>query len=165
MLGFTCYNTGFLNVYLMKTKDQSPEVLEQYLKWITWQNRTVRCDPDPVFKGEEFDEVAKSFHVDLIYLAPYTPTQNTMQERRWGIISPPARAMLRTASLPLNYWEFDMLMACYLHNRIYHNGVSGNTVTLANGHTQDISHLRIFACPAYVHIPADQRRKMTDTAF
>ena len=61
----------------MKTKDQSPEVLEQYLKWIIGQNRTVRfmrCDSDPVFKGEEFDEVAKSFHVDLNYSAPYTPT-------------------------------------------------------------------------------------------
>ena len=77
LLGFTCYNIGFLNVYLMKTKDQSPEVLEQYLKWIIGQNRTVRfmrCDSDPVFKGEEFDEVAKSFHVDLNYSAPYTPT-------------------------------------------------------------------------------------------
>ena len=85
LLGFTCYSTGFLNVYLMRTKDQSPDMLEQYLKWITGQNRTVRhirCDSDPVFKGDEFEEVANSYHVDLSYSAPYTPTQNTIQERR-----------------------------------------------------------------------------------
>ncbi len=118
-----------------------------------------------MFKGEEFDEVAKSYHVDLSYSAPYTPTQNTIQERRWGIISPPARAMLRTARLPLSDWEFSMLTACYLNIRVYHSGVNGIPVTLANGHTLDLSHLRIFGCPAYVHIPTDQRRKMTDIAF
>ena len=73
--------------------------------------------------------------------------------------------MLNTARLPLNYWEFAMLTACYLNNRVYHSGVNGIPVTLANGHTPDLSHLRIFGCPAYVHIPAEQRRKMTDTAF
>ncbi|MFN9938567.1 MAG: hypothetical protein ACK56I_03755, partial [bacterium] len=40
LLGFTCYSTGFLNVYLMRSKDQSPDLLEQYLKWILGQNRT-----------------------------------------------------------------------------------------------------------------------------
>ncbi len=58
-----------------------------------------------------------------------------------------------------------MMTFCYMNNRVYHSGVDGIPVTLANGHTPDLSHLRIFGCPAYVHIPADQRRKMTDTAF
>ena len=58
-----------------------------------------------------------------------------------------------------------MLTTCYLHNRTHHNGANSILVTLANGHTPNLSHLRIFGCPAYVHILADQRRKMTDTAF
>ena len=58
-----------------------------------------------------------------------------------------------------------MLTACYINNRVYHSGVNGIPVTLANGHIPDLSHLRIFGCPTYVHILADQRRKMTDTAF
>ena len=73
--------------------------------------------------------------------------------------------MLHTTQLQLSYWEFAMLTACYLHNRTYHSGVNGIPVTLANGHTPDLQHLRIFGCPAFVHIPADQRRKMTDTTF
>ncbi len=32
MLGFTCYKTGFLHVYLMRTKDQSPEMPTKYLR-------------------------------------------------------------------------------------------------------------------------------------
>ena len=54
LLGFTCYRTGHLNVYLMKTKDQSAAMLEEYLRWLFAQNRKVvymRCDSDPIFKG------------------------------------------------------------------------------------------------------------------
>ena len=35
VIGFTCYKTGYLNLYLMRTKDQSTEMLEHYLRWIT----------------------------------------------------------------------------------------------------------------------------------
>ena len=106
LLGFTCYKTGHLNVYLMKTKDQSMEMLERYLRWIVGQNKKIiqmRCDSDPIFKEEDFNMIAESYQVKLTYSAPYTPTQNTIQERRWGIITPPARAMLHTAGLPMSY--------------------------------------------------------------
>ncbi len=58
-----------------------------------------------------------------------------------------------------------MLTACLLHNRTYHSGANGIPVTLVSGHIPDLSNLRVFGCPAYVHIPASQRRKMEDTAF
>ena len=58
-----------------------------------------------------------------------------------------------------------MLAACYLHNRTYHSGADGIPVTLLTGQTPDLSHLKVFGSPAYVHIPASQRRKMDDTAF
>jgi hypothetical protein len=125
----------------------------------------MRCDSDPIFKGDTFKEVAETYSVDLSYSAPYTPTQNTIQERRWGIIAAPARVMLHTASLPAAYWEFAAMTACYLNNRTYHRSINGVPLTLASGRTPDLSHLRIFACPAYVHIPQHQRRKMADTAF
>ena len=114
-----------LNLYLMRTKDQSTEMLEHYLRWITKQNRVthfLRCDSDPIFKGHEYKLMAESFNVDLSYSAPYTPTQNTMAERRWGMVGPAARAMLHTACLPASYWKFAILCACYLNNRSYHAG-------------------------------------------
>ena len=58
-----------------------------------------------------------------------------------------------------------MLTSCFLHNRTYHSRADGVPVTLVSGHILDLSRLRIFGCPAYVHISASQRRKMEDTAF
>ena len=128
----------------MKTKDQSMEMLERYLRWILGQNRMIiqmRCDSDPIFKGEDFTMIAESYQVKLTYSGPYTPTQNTIQERRWGIITPPARAMLHAAGLPMSYWEFAVLTACYLNNRTYHSGVNGIQVTLATGIRPDLSQI------------------------
>ncbi len=73
--------------------------------------------------------------------------------------------MLHTARLKPSYWEFAMLNACYLNNRTWHHNFEGVPVTLATGHVPNLGHLKIFGCPAFVHIPGGQRRKMSDTAF
>ncbi len=58
-----------------------------------------------------------------------------------------------------------MLTACYLNNRSYHTSVEGIPVTPTTGHVPDLRHLRTFGCPTYVHISANHRRKMPNTAF
>ena len=57
------------------------------------------------------------------------------------------------------------MTASFIHNRVYHRGVDGVPITLVSGIIPNLSILRIFGCPAYVHIPSGQRRKMADTAF
>ena len=73
--------------------------------------------------------------------------------------------MLHTAHLHVSYWEFAVLTASFVHNRTYHRGVDGVPITLVSGIVPDLSSLRTFGCPAYVHVPAGQRRKLADTAF
>ena len=109
--------------------------------------------------------VEADYNVKLSYLAPYTPTQNTMVERRCGMAAPASRAMLHTSQLPPSYWEFAMMTTCYPNNRSYHSGADGIPIVLLTGQTSNLSHLRIFGCPAYVHIPASQRRKRDDTTI
>ena len=38
-------------------------------------------------------------------------------------------------------------------------------ITLVSGVVPDLSILRTFGCPTYIHVPAGQRRKLADTAF
>jgi hypothetical protein len=152
----------------MKTKDESPSMADKYLRWVTSSNYKVkhmRCDSDAVFRGEAFKETLEDFNVEPSYSAPYTPTQNTIQERQCGIITPYVRAMLHTAQLHVSYWEFAVLAASFVHNRTYHRGIDGVPITLVSGIVPDLSSLRAFGCPAYVHVPAGQRRKLADTAF
>ena len=118
-----------------------------------------------MFGGDSFRETLQDFNVEPSYFAPYTPTQNTIQERQWGIITPYVRAMLHTAQLHVSYSEFAVLAASFVHNRTYHRGIDGVPITLVSGIVPDLSSLRTFGCPAYVHVPTGQRRKLADTAF
>ena len=163
MIAFTCYSTGYVVIYLMRTKDESPLYLDQYLRWVSMQNyyvQEIRGDSDAVFMGQDFRAIAGQHDVTLTFSAPYTPTENPISERTWGVLVPAAKAMMKTAELPLSYWEFAVQTACYLHNRIYSRGVDGVPLTLVTGLKPRLAHLRVFGCPAFVHVPAHQRKKL-----
>ena len=81
------------------------------------------------------------------------------------MIIPAAQAMLRTAELPKSYWDYATGADVYLHNKSPHSGVGGIPLQLLTGTPVKLSHLVTFGCPAYVHIPSHQRRKLEDKAF
>ena len=152
----------------MRTKDEAPIYLDQYQRWVSMQGYNtdeIRCDSDAVFTGKDFKAIAGQFDVTLTYSAPYTPSENSIAERTWGMLLPPAKAMLKTAVLGLEFWEFSVQVSCYIHNRIYSRGVNGVPQTLITRRKPYLGHLRIFGCPAYVHIPAHMRKKLEDNAF
>ena len=168
MLGFTCYSTGYVVIYTMRTKDEAPVYLSEFLKWVSMQNYSVdemRCDSDAVFAGADFANILGHYEVNQTFSAPYTPSENSIAERTWANIMASAKAMLKTARLPLSYWEFAAKTACYIHNRVFSRGVGGIPMTLITGLKTHLSHLRTFGCPAYVHVPAHQRKKMEDSAW
>jgi hypothetical protein len=69
--------------------------------------------------------------------------------------------MLHDQNLPKFLWAKACNTAVYLQNKIPHK-VLGN-VTSEEAFTErkpDISHLRIFGCVSYCHIPAKKRTKL-----
>eukprot|EP00951_Prasinocladus_malaysianus_P011625 scaffold86084_cov14-Prasinocladus_malaysianus.AAC.1 len=75
------------------------------------------------------------------------------------------RTMLHTANLPAAYWACGMHAAVHIRNRIWSEGANGIPYELLYGSPPDLSHLRVFGCKAYVHIPRELRRKMDDRAW
>ena len=64
IIGFTCYRTRYLVLYMMHTKDESVTKVETFLKWTMSQNRIVkfmRCDSDPIFTGSQCTSITKSY--------------------------------------------------------------------------------------------------------
>ena len=76
--------------------------------------------------------------------------------------------MLLTAKLPPIFWEVAVLHACYLINRTPHSGIKNELpYTRWYGKKPDLSHLRIFGAPVYVHITTEEfqakkKRKLVD---
>ena len=70
--------------------------------------------------------------------------------------------MLFHAGLSKRYWAEAIATAAYVRNRLpttaHHTCKSPHEVWY--GHKPDISHLRVFSCTAYAHIPRQQRQKL-----
>jgi hypothetical protein len=71
-----------------------------------------------------------------------------------------ARSMLQHAKLPLRFWGFAVIAACYLRNRMP-IGPDGKCPEEAfTGRKASVSHIRTFGCIAYAHIPKETRGKL-----
>ena len=95
------------------------------------------------------------------FTVPYCPQQNGVAERMNRTIMERARSMLYQVKLPLDFWAEACSRAVYLHNRSPTTALKDETpFERLFGRRPDISHLRVFGCVSYVHVPDGQRRKL-----
>jgi hypothetical protein len=69
-----------------------------------------------------------------------------------------AQSMQFDACIPQSWWEFAVMHTTHVYNRTPMHRLKWDTpYTLSNGEAPDISHLKVFGCSAYVHIPKETR--------
>lgn len=94
---------------------------------------------------------------------PYSPAQNGAAERMNRTLVESARSMLSRADLPTEFWAEALNTAVYLRNRSPTSTVKGSTPhECFFGHKPDISHLKVFGCQAFLHIPDKLRKKFDE---
>ena len=72
-----------------------------------------------------------------------------------------ARSMLHHAKLPSSFWGEAIATAVYLLNRSTTKALQGMIPEEAfTGHRPSVSHLHVFGCIAYVHVPKAKRRTL-----
>ena len=65
--------------------------------------------------------------------------------------------MLANSELPKRFWAEALTTATYLCNHSPTNAVQDETPYEAwTGSKPNVSHLRIFGCDAYAHVPKDE---------
>ncbi|KAE8721370.1 hypothetical protein F3Y22_tig00016115pilonHSYRG00011 [Hibiscus syriacus] len=90
-----------------------------------------------------------------------TPQENGVTERMNRSLNERARCLRLNAGLPKHFWAEAINMACYLINRSPRASLAGKVAEeVWTGHDISFDNLRIFGCPAYVHVPADERSKL-----
>jgi transposase InsO family protein len=92
--------------------------------------------------------------------APYTPQQNGKAERLNRTLLEKVRAMLAESGVPKKYWHEALCTASYVRNRSPVAGKDKTPYEQFFGSVPDVSHLRVFGCIAYPHVPAGQRGKL-----
>ena len=71
------------------------------------------------------------------------------------------RAMLHDQDLPMHLWAEASRTMVYVQNHTPHRVLENNTPEeVFSGKKPKISHLRIFNCTVYIHIPKEKRTKL-----
>jgi hypothetical protein len=124
--------------------------------------RAVRTDRGGEYLGRELQGWFASKGVQHQLTTPYTPEQNGVAERLNRTLVERVRAMLQGAGLMnrKDLWAEAVVTANYLRNRSLTSKETLTPWERFTGKRPDVSGLRVFGARAFVHIPAQLRRKL-----
>ena len=154
----------FVAVYFMKSKDHVLQKFKEYEAMVTnvtgKKIKVFRSDNGGEYNSREFNDFLVSKGIVKQRSIPRTPQQNGIAERMNRTIQESARSMLHDAELPYSFWAEAVATAVILRNRSPTVSVENETPYESfNGRKPDVSHLKVFGCDAYMHIPKEDRKK------
>ena len=92
---------------------------------------------------------------------PYNPQQNGVVERNNRTIMETTREMLHDQDHPMHLWVEAARTTLYVQNYTPHRVIKNKTPEeVFFSKKAEVSHLRIFSCPVYIHIPKEKRTKL-----
>ena len=156
-------------VYVRKRKS---EVFDRFQKWKDLVEndsgkklKVLRTDGGGEYTSTEFEDNLQLAGVRHEQTVPKTPEQNGVAEITNRTLVESLRSMLADAHLPHEFWAEALSTAVYLHNRSPTKAVSGKTPYEAwTAKKPSVSHLRVFGCKPYAHVPKDERGKLDHKA-
>lgn len=114
--------------------------------------------------GADVVNYLRSEGIQMQYTAPYTPQQNGVAERKNRTLIEMARCMLLDADLPYTFWAEAVNTANYIQNRVSTRATDTTPFEAWNGGRPATEHFQIFGAKCFVHVPAEKRQKLDDTA-
>lgn len=156
-------------VYFLKKKSEVFEKFKEFEADVTNQCGhgigTLRTDNGGEYLSKEFQAYLISKGTSHELTIPHTPQQNGVAERMNRTLQESARAMLAHAGLPNGYWAEAVSTAAYLRNRAATSALQDKTpFEMWYEKRPDVSHLRVFGCVAYAHVPDCERKKLDKKA-
>jgi hypothetical protein len=161
--------SGWCVVHFIRNKSEVPDLFKNLVtSFKTQYNATVqvlRSDNGGEYTGHEFEEWLTKMGIRHETSAPYTPQQNGVSERANRTIVEAARSMILARNAPKELWAEAVGYAVYILNRTISSIGEVTPYELVHGEKPDVSNLRIFGSPAFVHIPDTRRQKWDSKAL
>ena len=120
--------------------------------------KSLRSDNGGEYTSHAYKRFCAKAGIKRELTVPYTPQQNGVSERKNRAIVGAAKEMMHDQNLPKFLWAKACNTVVYLQNRSPHRVLGNITHEEAfMGKKPDISHLHIFYCTVYCHIPAEKK--------
>ncbi|EGD82047.1 hypothetical protein PTSG_11914 [Salpingoeca rosetta] len=159
--------TRFAWTFLIRHKNDVGAALEQLRKdrhvVNALRGATLQTDSDAVFKSQDFTDLCLAFDIKQRFSPPHSQAKNGSAERSFRTLFETARTMLFAADLDKPFWGFAVQHATLLHNIAPRRSLKDKSPFEAlTGHAFDVSLLRVFGSPAYVHVEKSSTRHKLD---
>lgn len=161
-------HSRYLVLYLLEDKAQAKNCIKSYVRLVEnkfgRKPRIIRSDRGGEFVNKELKRFYSDEGIEMQLTAGYAPEQNGVAERRNRYLQEMAMCMLLDAGLEKQYWGEAIAAAAYIQNRLPSRTVGKTPFELWSGQKPDVSHLKVFGCQAFVHVPDAKRGKMESKA-
>ena len=153
-------------VYFMKHKSELFDKFKEFEATTTNEVGkaigTLRTDNGGEYLSTEFQNYLKVKGIRHELTVPHSPQQNGVAERMNRTLVESARSMIAHAGVSNIFWAEAISTAAYVRNRLPTTALKENETPYERwyGKKPDVSHLRVFGCMAYAHVPEGERRKL-----
>lgn len=152
-------------VYMLKTKGQVFETFQNFHAMVERETerklKCLRTDNGGEYTSNEFENFCSQHGIRHEKTEPGTPQHNGVAERMNRTIVEKVRSMLNMSKLPKSFWAEAVKTAVYVINRAPSVPLGFEIPEKAwKGSDPSYSHLRVFGCKAFMHIPKEKRSKL-----
>ncbi|KAL5500530.1 hypothetical protein EMCRGX_G012108 [Ephydatia muelleri] len=160
---------GWVKVYFLRKKSETMEKFKEFEAEVSnqWESQIqiLRTDGGGEYISKEFKDFLKLKGIHHEMTVRDTPEQNGVAERMNRTLCESGRAMLFHAELSKGFWAEAINTAVYIRNRLITSATGETPYFRCFGEAADVSHLRVFGCMAFAHVPDDKRQKFDKKAW
>jgi hypothetical protein len=120
-----------------------------------------RSDNGGEYTSKEFVNFCKDVGIKRELTTPYNPPKKGVVEQKNKTIMEAVKTMIHDQDLPMCLWAEATMTVVYVQNRLSHSALGLKTSEeMFTGKKPEVSHLKIFGCPVFIHIPKEKRNKL-----
>jgi transposase InsO family protein len=145
----------FTWMFFLQDKSKTQEVLKKFFKRV--QNKfdakvkRIRSDNDIEFKNTQVKDYLDEEGIKNEFLAPYTPQQNGVAERKNRTLIEMARTMIDEYKTSDRFWAEAVNTTCHATNCLYlHKLLKKRTYELITSNKPNVSYFIVFGGKCYV---------------
>ena len=123
--------------------------------------KILRSDNGGEYTSKEIVKFCKDVGIKRELATPYNPQQNGVAERKNKMIMEAVKTMIHDQNLPMCLWAEAAMAVVHVQNRLSHSALGLKTLEeMFTGKKTEVSHLKIFGRPVFIHIPKEKRKQV-----
>jgi len=136
----------------MKSKSEATDIIINTLRMLNnkykdYKIKVFKSDNAKEYKSKKIDSFCNENGLEKVFSTPYNPENNGLCERFNLTIVYCAKTLLYWSGLSENFWDFAILYANYIYNKVPHYGIYNKIPDeIFYMNKVKINHIKVFRC-------------------